>query len=238
MTTSEEGLPVLVEEEELTGDIETLKQKIEEVADDIYHLDIETQTRRGNIKKKIDQIYKLSQKNNVTIDELRQMIVQTFERAGIDPSTMRKVMPEPLKKLEKTNKRYLDQTPELIAEQFRREEQQQEGEEQDTQVYLEDTQQQQPLQQIQEEPKQTLTPIQKLEREVSDLKREVVFWKTKAQRYQERFTARATLSSTSQEVPVIVQVNALEKTVEHIEIDTGSMREEYEAKPPRPPKKI
>jgi hypothetical protein len=91
--------------------IETLEQKLDELANAISELNTLHyiyKSRKKAIMKRIRKVRQLASDLNVDEIQLRKMISQSFTMAGVSESWLRKMLPDSLKFTKHTRKDYLE----------------------------------------------------------------------------------------------------------------------------------
>jgi hypothetical protein len=99
------------QEQQLTPTIETLKQKIDELAntvDELHTFHYLYESRTKTIMKQIREARQLALDLNIDEIQLRKMISQSFAKAGVSKSWLRKLLPDSLKFTKHTRKDYLE----------------------------------------------------------------------------------------------------------------------------------
>ena len=99
------------QKKEPTPTIETLEQKIEELAtsiDDLRTIHYMHTSRKKEIKNLIREVRQLALALNVDEIQFRKMISQAFVKTGVSESWLRKLLPESLKFTKHTRKDYLE----------------------------------------------------------------------------------------------------------------------------------
>ena len=88
--------------------VETLQQKIDELANGIIGLYGIYRDRKKTIKQQLQEIRQLAADLNIDDMQLRDMISESFTTIGVSPSWLRKLLPGYLKSTKHTRKDYLE----------------------------------------------------------------------------------------------------------------------------------
>jgi hypothetical protein len=237
------------QEKQQTPTIETLEQKIDELAntaDELHTFHYLYESRMMAIKKQIREARQLALDLNVDEIQLRKMISQSFAKAGVSESWLRKLLPDSLKFTKHTRKDYLerkqqrDQQPLLQPQQLHQEF----AERQASKQPVSEQQQQQPLDEkaieiptfdnkLAEMSQQTQKEEEKLKQRINELQREnrhlrevtAAQWQQlqQQQEKEETFIAIGMLKERTNVIPIRVTVNVRAKSIEFMEVAHDAM---------------